>query len=91
MFDLERLDAFGEVRRVPLDANSVADLEFPAQRGRGHTDVRKVVGDLADGLFRHTKMSSGSTADTTKLGTSTTSLIFRSTATEQIAYACWRE
>ena len=32
-----------------------------------------------------TKMSSGRTADTTKLGTSTTSLILRSTATEQIA------
>ena len=33
----------------------------------------------------YTKMSSGSTADTTKFGTSTTSLILRSTATEQIA------
>src|SRR5919108_2514040 len=33
----------------------------------------------------YTKMSSGSTAETTKFGTSTTSLILRSTATEQIA------
>ena len=31
------------------------------------------------------KMSSGRNADTTKLGTSTSSLIFRSTATLQIA------
>ncbi len=36
-------------------------------------------------------MSSGRNADTTKLGTSTIWLIRRSTATEQIAYACWRE
>src|SRR5262249_44130176 len=38
----------------------------------------------------HTKMSSGRNAETTMLGTSTTSLIARSTATLQIAYACWR-
>src|SRR6266540_1059125 len=37
------------------------------------------------------KMSRGRKADTTKLGTSTTSLTFRSTATLQMAYACCRD
>src|SRR5712692_7208454 len=91
VLDLERFDGFGEVGRVPFHTNAVPHCQLTSQRRRGDADVREVVGDLADRLFRHTKISSGSTADTTKLGTSTTSLIFRSTATEQIAYACWRE
>jgi len=91
MLDFERSDGFREIGSVAPYANLITNLELRTQRGGSHTDVREVVGDLADRLFGHTKMSSGSTADTTKLGTSTTSLIFRSTATEQIAYACWRE
>lgn len=43
-----------------------------------------------EGRLAQVKMSSGRNADTRTLGTSTSSLIARSTATLQIAYACWR-
>jgi hypothetical protein len=68
---------------VPMSAVTRTDQRPPESVTEGHGPGAAARG--GDGRSAQVKISRGRNAETTKLGTSTTSLTLRSTATLQIA------